>query len=207
MSVNFTRSIIAVASLVITATSTAEPQDPSSATITVVDDNPWVSPFIGISSAGSTTATCPSGTMMLGVGGTRLKFIQKITPLCGVLNKSGVVTSITAVDPSAISATATGFSLRCGSGKVVTGFGVAFNPNVETYPFIGGVEIECKPWMLSMWNEPFVRTATTNFDSWPQKARVTCTRQAQPVRSVKVRATTSTKGVAIVCDEPTYSVN
>ena len=200
-------NVAATVALLITAPVATFAQDPGSATISVVDYSPFVSSFIGIASIGSTSAICPSGTMMLGIGGTRLKFIQKITPLCGTPNKEGTATASTPVDQSAISSTATGFSLRCGAGKVVTGVGVAFNPNVDTYPFIGGVEIECKPWMLSLWSEPSVRTATTNFETWPQKARVTCTRQAQPVRSLKVRATTSTKGIAIVCDEPSYSVN
>ena len=201
MSVIARRPLVVVAILIIALGSTANAQDPSSGTVSVTDYSAWVSPFVGITSSSSTTSACPWGTVMLGVGGTRLKFIQKITPLCGTPNKPGTTAMSTAVDPSAISSTATGFSLRCGSGKVVTGVGVAFNPNVDTYPFIGGVEIECKPWMLSMWQDPYVRVATGNFETWPQKVRVTCTRQAQPVRSLKVRATTSTKGIAIVCDE------
>jgi hypothetical protein len=139
---------------------------------------------------------------MLGVAGTRLKYVQKITPLCGSLNKDGSVKTISPLDPSAVPATAMGFSLKCGNGKVVTGIDVAYHSNTTTYPYLGSVAVECKSWTLSQWSGAYTVVSLSNFGGWPVKARVECMRQTQPARALRVRGTTSVKALGIVCDEP-----
>lgn len=175
--------------------------DPSSGTISVVDYAPYLSPYIGIAGSSGTTAACPPGKLVVGIGGTKIKFVQKITPLCGQVNKDGSFASVSPLDPGAIAPNASGFSLRCGSGKVVSGIGVSYHPNTTTYPYLGGVEIECKPWLLSQWSDPAAYTRSSAFDNWSEKARVSCTRQVQPARSLRIRATTSVKQISVVCDE------
>ena len=181
----------------------ARSQDAGSVTITLTDQPAYVSGFIGISSAGSTTVSCPAGKMMIGVAGSRAKFIVNITPICATLNKDGSVSGVGPLDAAAVGVGGGAFTLQCPSGMVMMQLRAAFHTNAVTYPYLGGVEVGCSAWMLSMWNSPGPSqvVATTGFDGWPTKGTVTCTRQSQPVRSLRVRRTTAVKGLSIVCDE------
>lgn len=64
--------------------------------------------------------------MVIGVAGTRMKFIQKITPICGSYNKDGSIASSSLLDPSAVGVNP-GFRLECARGRVATKLRVAFN--------------------------------------------------------------------------------
>ena len=174
-----------------------------STTISVSNMSPQVSEYIGIPSSAGTTAACTSGLMMIGVGGTKLKFIQKITPICGTYSKTGTTLSEAPLDASAIGLGASGFKLNCPAGQVVTKLRVAYQENVEVYPYLGGVEISCAPWFGWRWSSsPILTAGTTGFDSWQKKPSVSCASQNQPVRSLRVRRTTSVKALSIICDEP-----
>ena len=181
----------------------ARSQDAGSATITLTDPPAYVSSFVGISSVGSTTVSCPAGKMMVGVAGSRAKFIVNITPLCATLNKDGAFGGVGPLDAAAVGVGGGAFLLQCSSGTVMMQLRVAFHTNTALYPYLGGVEAGCSTWMLSMWNTPAPSqiVATTGFDSWPVKGIVTCTRQSQPVRSIRIRRTTALKGLSIICDE------
>jgi hypothetical protein len=159
--------------------------------------------YIGVPSSGGTTAACPSGKMIIGVGGTKLKFVQKITPICGSYTKEGNTVSSSPVDATAIAIGGSGFKLECGRARVVTKLRVAHQENTTTYPYIGGVEISCSPWAVAQWMaDPPQILATTGFDSWQKKPLVSCASQMQPARSLRIRSTTSVKALSIVCDEP-----
>jgi hypothetical protein len=175
-----------------------------SATVSITNLAPYISPFIGLAGTGSTLAACPSGRLMLGVAGRKLKFIQTITPLCGTLNKNGSVASIAPLDPGAVTGTAV-FRLECGPGRVATQLRVSYGDYRESSPlylYLGGIEISCSPWTVSQWSGTAQQVATTNFASWPRKASATCTQPVQPMRSLQIRATTSVKALSIICDEP-----
>lgn len=173
-----------------------------SVTISLIDLPPQVSSYIGVPASGGTTAACPAGKMVIGVAGMRMKFIQKITPICGSYNKDGSIASSSLLDPSAVGANP-GFRLECARGRVATKLRVAFNDNFEIYPYLGGVEISCVPWIGGQWSgDPPIAVSTTNFESWPRKSSVSCTSQVQPVRSLRIRSTTAIKALSIVCDEP-----
>ena len=173
----------------------------SSATFTLPGDlTPQISAYIGIASSGGTTAACPAGKMVVGIAGSRTKFIQKITPVCGSIGKLSA--SLPApLDPAALSVGA--FTLQCASGRVVTKVRVSWNSNVTTYPYLGGVEISCLPWVVAQWSSETPQTAATiGFESWPVKASVACTSQMQPVKALRIRAQSWMKALSIVCDEP-----
>jgi hypothetical protein len=175
-----------------------------SATISITNLAPYISPFLGLTGTGSTLAACPSGQLMLGVAGRKLKFIQKVTPLCGTLSKTGSIVSIAPLDPDAVSGTAT-FQLKCGPGRVATRLRVSYgdyDASSTLYAYLGGIEISCSPWTVSQWGGTAEQQATTNFASWPRKASAGCTKQVQPMRSLQIRATTSVKALSIICDEP-----
>lgn len=195
--------IITVAGLLIPAASIAQADTSSSITLIGSDQPPQTSPYIGVPSSGGTTAACPAGKMIIGVGGTKLKFVQKITPICGSYTKEGNTVSSSPIDAAAIGTGASGFKLECGRSKVVMKLRVAHQQNTTTYPYIGGVEISCSPWVVGQWmaDTPQV-LATSGFDSWQQKPFVSCASQMQPARSLRVRATTSVKALSIICDEP-----
>ena len=195
-------TILAIMWLLVPSVARAQTDTSSSITLTGSDQPPQKSPYIGIPSSGGTTAACPSGKMIIGVGGTKLKFIQKITPICGSYTKDGSTVSSSPIDVAAIGIGGSGFKLECGRSKVVTKIRVAHQQNTTTYPYIGGVEISCSPWVVGQWmaDTPQV-LATSGFDSWQQKPSVSCASQMQPARSLRVRATTSVKALSIICDE------
>ena len=196
-------TLIAITALFIPSVSAAQADTSSSVTLTASDLPPQTSSYIGVPSSGGTTAACPSGKMIIGVGGTKLKFVQKITPICGSFTKEGNTVSSAPIDATAIGMGASGFKLECGRSKVVTKIRVAHQQNTTTYPYIGGVEISCSPWVVGQWmaDTPQV-LATSGFDSWQQKPSVSCGSQMQPAKSLRVRATTSVKALSIICDEP-----
>ncbi len=172
----------------------------SSATFSLPGDlAPQISSYIGIASSGGTTATCPTGKMVVGIAGSRTKFIQKITPVCGSFGKLSA--SLPApLDPTALAVGA--FTLQCASGRVVTKVRVSWNSNVTIYPYLGGVEISCLPWVVAQWSSETPQTvASIGFDSWPVKASVACTSQMQPVKALRVRAPYWMKALSIICDE------
>ena len=193
-----TLGIVSISSSVVAQTDTS-----SSVTITATDPPPYVSGYIGITSSGGTTMSCPAGKMMIGIGGTRLKFIQKVTPICGSFTKDGSTASSAPLDPAAINTGASGFKLECGRSRVVSKLRVAHQENTVTYPYLGGVEITCSSWNNWQWtaDNPQV-LAMLNFESWQKKASVSCSSQNQPVKSLRVRSTTSVKALSIICDEP-----
>src|SRR4029078_11071234 len=131
----------------------------SSATFSLPGDlAPQISSYIGIASSGGTTATCPTGKMVVGIAGSRTKFIQKITPVCGSIGKLSA--SLPApLDPAALSVGA--FTLQCASGRVVTKVRVSWNSNVTTYPYLGGVEISCLPWVVEQRSRETTHNAET----------------------------------------------
>jgi len=137
--------------------------------------------------------------MVVGVAGSRAKFIQKITPICGSMGK--LTASLPApLDPSALAVAP--FTLQCQGGRVVTKIRVSWNSNVTVYPYLGGVEISCLPWVVSQWSAETPQTvATGNFESWSVKASVACTSQMQPIRSLRIRAPYWVKALSIICDE------
>jgi hypothetical protein len=170
-------------------------------TITPSPDLPaQVSAYLGISASGGATATCPSGQMVVGVAGSKVKFIQKITPVCGSMGK--LTASLPApLDPSALSVMP--FTLQCTSGRVVTKVRVSWNANTSTYPYLGGVEISCVPWVVAQWSSEAPQIlATGGFESWSAKASASCTSQMQPVRALRIRAPYWVKALSIICDEP-----
>lgn len=196
-------TLFAIMGLLVPSVARAQTDTSSSITLTGSDPPPQTSSYIGVPSSGGTTAACPSGKMIIGVGGTKLKFVQKITPICGSYTKDGNTVSSSPIDVTAIALGGSGFKLECGRSKVVTKLRVAHQQNTTTYPYIGGVEISCLPWVVGQWmaDTPQV-LATSGFDSWQQKPSVSCASQMQPARSLRVRATTSVKALSIICDEP-----
>jgi len=199
-------STFVIMTLVVTGpslgTAQGETSGSGSFTISVTDLAPYTSPFIGISSTGFNVAPCPAGKMVVGVGGTKLKFVQKLTPLCASFDKMGSFLNLTAVDPAAIPDGGSGFTLKCPAGRVVTRLAVSYNENTTVYPYLGGVQIGCGGWFGGNVDPTLQLISTTGFDAWARKATVACTSSLQPVRSIRVRSTTSTKALSIVCDEP-----
>jgi hypothetical protein len=172
-----------------------------SGSISITTPSPYTSPYIGVAgTATATTAACPAGKIVIGLAGSRLKFIQKITPVCAVVNKDGSFSAVAAIDPGAI--TTSVFRLQCTPGHVVTRVRVAYVANTTTYPYLGAVEIGCTSWLLSQWSGVPQPIASTGFDGWPVKASVACTNQTQPMRALRVRATTAVKMLGIVCSQP-----
>jgi hypothetical protein len=172
----------------------------TSVTISITDRPVYNSPFIGISSTAiSFVVTCPSGKLMVGVAGSKLKFIQKITPLCAIMKKDGSFGDLATVDPAP---TVGAFQLKCENGHVVTRLRVSYHENTAVYPFLGGVEIGCTTWSGSLSSGLPQAVATTGFDGWPLKATVACSNQSQPARALRIRATTAVKALSIKCDEP-----
>lgn len=174
----------------------------STFTISIVDQPAYVSPYAGVPATGGTRTSCPAGRIALGLGGSRLKFIQSATLLCGTLNKDGTFASIAPIDPSAIPADARGFRLQCPNGHVVTRLSVAYHTDLERYPYVGGVLIGCTPWVGGQWSGTQTVASTTGFDGWPRKTSVACTGHTQPVRGLGVRSITYVKSISITCDEP-----
>lgn len=196
--------LVAVLSAVIlpAATRAQDSIPPSSGTATISISNlaAYNSAFIGISGTTTTAVgACPSGKMIVGVTGQKLKFVQKITPLCAALRKDGSFADVTALDPAA--AMTAPFRLQCTPGHVVTGIRVAYHSNIAVYPFLGGVEIDCTSWILSQWSGASQAYAIVGFEGWPLKAAVACNNQWQPVRALRVRSSTAVKQLGITCDE------
>jgi hypothetical protein len=177
--------------------------DSSGGSVTLVgSDNPaYTSPFIGVTGTGGTTLSCPSLYSLIGVAGTRLKFVQKVTAICASFTKDGLMARVTTLDPSAVGAGAAGFTLQCPTGRLVTQLRVAYHTDVTLYPYLGAIEISCAAWSLGQWTTPFQAIAMSNFAGWPRKDTVACPRPVQPARALRVRATTSVKALGIVCDE------
>jgi len=195
--------LFALATCCAVANAHAQTDTSSSGSITispVADMTPQVSPYIGIASAGGTTAACPAGQMVVGIAGSKVKFIQKITPICGSMGK--LTASLPApLDPSVLALAP--FTLQCTSGRVVTKVRVSWHSNVTTYPYLGGVEISCVPWVVAQWSTETPQTiATGGFESWAVKAIAACTSQVQPVKALRIRAPYWVKALSIVCDEP-----
>jgi hypothetical protein len=199
-------AILFAAVLAIVSTSCAagaQTDTSSSVTITATDPPPQVSPYIGIASSGGSTMSCPSGKMIIGIGGTRLKFLQKVTPICGSFTKDGSTASSAPLDPTAINVGASGFKLECGRSRVVSKLRVAHHENTVTYPYLGAVEITCSSWNNWQWTTSGQQLlAMLNFESWQVKASVACGSANQPVKALRVRGTTSVKALSIICDEP-----
>lgn len=187
--------------MILVRTAAGQGDTSSSATLTLSDSPPYTSPFIGISATGYSTAKCPRGQTVVGIGGTKIKFIQKMTPLCASLNTEGSFTNGLPLDATAIAAGG-GFRLVCASGKVVTRIGVSYNENTTVYPYLGGVQIGCGAWFGGNANEVTQTVSSVGFDGWARKASVACTGSRQPVHGIRVRAHTWTKAVSIICDEP-----
>ncbi|HEY8166365.1 MAG TPA: hypothetical protein VIF83_12490 [Gemmatimonadaceae bacterium] len=143
--------------------------------------------------------TCPSGKLIVGAAGSKLKFIQKITPLCAIIKKDGSFADLATVDPPP---TVGAFQLKCENGHVVTRLRVSYHENTAVYPFLGGVEIGCSTWSGGFSSGLPQAAATTGFDGWPLKAAVACSNQSQPARALRIRATTAVKALSIKCDEP-----
>jgi hypothetical protein len=180
----------------------AQSDSSSSVTLTGSDIPAYTSPYVGVSGTGGTTLSCPSLYSLVGIAGTRLKFVQKITAICASFTKDGLTARVTTLDPTAVGTGAAGFTLQCPSGRVVARLRVAYHTDTALYPFLGGVEISCGLFSLGTWSTPLQPIAMSNFDGWPRKDLVTCTSPKQPVRALRVRATTSVKALGIVCDEP-----
>ena len=199
----FTMTCTALLLIAVVLVRTALGQDASgSATISLSDSPPYTSPFVGISAIGYSTGLCPAGKTVMGIGGTKTKFIQKMTPLCASLDAEGRFTNPVPIDPSAIAAGGSGFRLQCASGKVVTRVGVSYNENTTVYPYLGGVQVGCGSWFGGNDNEVTQTVSSTGFDSWARKASVGCIGSRQPVHGIRVRAPTWAKAVSIICDEP-----
>jgi hypothetical protein len=172
----------------------------TSVTISITDRPAYNSAFIGISNTAiSVVVTCPSGKLMVGVAGSKLKFIQKITPLCAILKKDGSFADLATVGPAP---TVGAFQLQCEKGHVVTRLRVSYHENTAVYPFLGGVEIGCTSWSGGLSSGLPQAVATTGFDGWPLKAAVACSNQYQPGRALRIRATTAVKALSLKCDEP-----
>ena len=193
---------IAVALAAMASPAVAQSDSSSSVTLTGSDLPAYTSAFIGVSGTGGTTVSCPSLYSLVGVAGTRLKFVQKITAIWASFTKDGSTARVMTVDPSAVGAGAAGFTLQCPSGRVLARIRVAYHTDTALYPYLGGVEIACGAFSLGNWSTPLQAIAMSSFDGWPRKEAVTCTNASQPVRALRVRATTSVKALGIVCDEP-----
>ena len=173
-----------------------------SGSVTVIDAAPYTSPIIGVTGGTISTASCPAGQMVVGIAGSRAKFMVKATPLCASVSKTGSFASLAPLDASAIGSGGSAFTLQCAPGTVVTGLRVAYHSNTTTYPYIAGIEIGCSAWVLSQFGATSQPFATTNFATWPLKGAVACTNNRQPMRALRVRGTTAIKALGIICDEP-----
>jgi hypothetical protein len=162
---------------------------------------PYVSPFIGLEATGGSVAECSAGQVMVGVAGIKLKFIKSLTPLCGSFNKDGSFTGVAPLDPSATLPAAPGFRLQCARGHTATRVRVSYSTSNSIYQFLGGVEIGCSLWLISQWTGAPQPIASLNFDSWPVKASVACNEPTQPIRTLRIRATTSVKALSIICKQ------
>jgi len=170
-------------------------------TIAVVNLPAYTSSFIGIDGGTVSVAHCPAGRIVVGLAGSRLKFIQRLTPVCATVNKNGSLSSVGPVDPSAIAPNATGFTVQCPVGRVASGLWVSYHDNTTTYPFLGGLQLLCGSWTSDRWAIPAQPIPIGNYDAWPRKSSASCSQMTQPMRGLQVRATTSVTAVSIVCDE------
>lgn len=197
--------IVALATVSSLAAPALRAQDTISAgsgSVTVINFAPYTSPFIGVTGGTISAASCPAGKIVVGVAGSRAKFMVKATPLCATMNKDGSFASLGPLDASVIGSGGSAFALQCAPASVVTRLRVAYHSNATVYPYIAGIEIGCSTWVLSQWGSPLQSFATTNVATWPLKAAVACTNNAQPMRALRVRATTAIKALGITCDEP-----
>ncbi|HLE57656.1 MAG TPA: hypothetical protein VJB15_11280 [Rhodothermia bacterium] len=172
-----------------------------SVSVSVPNLAPYVSPFIGLEATGGTVASCPSGQIMVGIAGTKIKLIKALTPLCGTFNKDGSFRVVTPLDPSAVGAGANGFRLQCSPAHTVTRVRVAFDRANTAQQYLGGVEIGCASWLISQWSGAPQPVATADFDTWAVRPTVACSNQTQPIRALQIRAVTAVKALSIVCDE------
>lgn len=197
--------IVTVAAALVPFSVRAQSDTSSSATISIQDLAPQVSPYVGVPSTGGSTATCTLGRIAIGVAGSRTKFILKVTPICANVGKTGAFANVAPIDPAAVGSGGAVFTLQCSPGHVMTQLRVSYHTNTATYPFLAGLEIGCSTWTVSQWNLPAPSQvfATTGFDGWPVKGTVKCSSQPQPVRALRVRQTTGIKALSIVCDETT----
>ena len=172
-----------------------------SISVSVPNLPPYVSPFIGLDATGGMVASCPTGRIMVGIAGTRVRVIKALTPLCGSFNKNGSFGAIEPLDPSAVGAGTHGFRLQCSPARTVTQVRVSFDRANTSQQYIGGVEIGCSSWVISQWSGAPQPVATADFDAWTVRPSVACSNQTQPIRALQIRAVTAVKALSIVCDE------
>jgi len=172
-----------------------------SATISVQNFPPYVSPFIGLDATGGIVAACPAGQIVVGIAGTRTKLIKALTPLCGTFRKDGSFGIVLPLNPAAVGRAANGFHLQCSPAHTVTSVRVSFDRMDPANQYLGGVEIGCSAWIISQWSGSPQMQATAGFDTWGVRAAVACSNQVQPIRALQIRAVTAVKALSIVCDE------
>jgi hypothetical protein len=172
-----------------------------SATVSVQNVAPYVSPFIGLDATGGIVAACPAGQIVVGIAGTKTKLIKALTPLCGTFKKDGSFGLVLPLNPSAVGRAANGFRLQCSPAHTVTTVRVSFDRMDPANQYLGGVEIGCSAWIISQWSGSPQMVATAGFDTWGVRAAVACTNQVQPIRALQIRAVTAVKALSIVCDE------
>jgi|SRR5687767_9420822 len=176
-------------------------QDSGSGTISLINLAPYVSPYIGIEATGGAQSACPAGQIVVGVAGTRLTYIKALTPLCGILNKTGGFVGVAPLNPSAVGQGSRGFRLQCPPARTVTRIRVSYNRADPAQAYLGGVEIGCSSWVLSRWSGTVQSTATTGFETYAVRPVVSCDDQTQPIVTLQVRSTSSIKALSIICDE------
>lgn len=172
-----------------------------SATVTVQNFPPYVSPFIGLDATGGIVAACPAGQIVVGIAGTKTKLIKALTPLCGTFRKDGTFGIVVPLNPSAVGRGANAFRLQCSPAHTVTRVRVSFDRMDPANQYLGGVEIGCSAWIISQWSGLPQMQATAGFDTWGVQAAAACSNQVQPIRALQVRAVTAVKALSIVCDE------
>src|SRR5688572_19965916 len=97
-----TRIASVVATMMLGTTVVGAQAGSDSGSLSVPNLPAYVSPFIGLEATGGTVARCPTGRIMVGVTGTKIKLIKALTPLCGSFNKDGSFGVVGPLDPSAV---------------------------------------------------------------------------------------------------------